>query len=89
MVIFNILTIHGSHVNTTNEMRRLVRVGYRHPGNVQTKGQSAGRPNLMVYGKRERAEGELLFITECHGTADIRRNGDAEFGIQLEAIGSR
>ena len=72
VVVFNILTIHGSHVNRTDEMRRLVRLGYKHPDNVQTRGQSAGRPNLMVKGHRPRREGQVLYSTECHGTADLR-----------------
>ncbi len=72
VVVFNILTIHGSHMNQTDEMRRLVRVGYKHPLNMQTRGQSAGRPNLMVKGQRPRRDGQVLYSTECHGTADIR-----------------
>ncbi|BAM02854.1 phytanoyl-CoA dioxygenase family protein [Phycisphaera mikurensis] len=67
LVVFNILTVHGSHVNRTNDMRRLVRVGYKHPLNRQTRGQSAQRPNLMVRGRRPRREGEFLFGTECVG----------------------
>jgi len=35
IVVFNIHTIHGSHVNTTDKMRRLVRIGYKHPDNLQ------------------------------------------------------
>ena len=54
VVIFNIHTIHGSHINTTPHNRRLVRVGYRHPDNVQTEGQSLGRLGLMVRGYRSR-----------------------------------
>jgi phytanoyl-CoA hydroxylase len=53
VVVFNIFTIHGSHVNVTDKMRRLVRVGYKHPDNVQTEGQSKGRPSWMVWGRRE------------------------------------
>lgn len=81
VVIFNILTIHGSYMNRTDKMRRLVRVGYKHPDNVQTGGQSEGRPNLMVKGHRERKEGQLLFSTACHGIADIREAED-EFAIR-------
>ncbi len=61
IVVFNIHTIHGSHVNTTNEMRRLVRVGFKHPDNIQTDGQSKGRPGWMVWGRRQRAEGQVPF----------------------------
>jgi len=52
VVIFQINTIHGSHINKTNKIRRLVRVGYRNPENVQTGGQSLGRPGLMVRGMK-------------------------------------
>jgi len=61
VVVFNIFTIHGSHVNVTDKMRRLVRVGYKHPDNVQTEGQSKGRPSWMVWGRRERREGQVQF----------------------------
>lgn len=83
IVVFNILTIHGSHINTTDKMRRLVRVGYKHPENIQTGGQSSGRPNLMVKGRRKRIEGQVLYSTECHGVADIRSEEDA-FAINFE-----
>lgn len=61
LVVFNIHTIHGSHINQTDAMRRMVRIGYRHPDNHQTAGQSAGRPGLMLRGRRTRAEGQELF----------------------------
>ena len=48
VVCFSIYTIHGSYINTTDKPRRLVRVGYRDPQNLQTAGQSLGRPGLMV-----------------------------------------
>jgi ectoine hydroxylase-related dioxygenase (phytanoyl-CoA dioxygenase family) len=54
VVCFNIHTIHGSHINVTDKPRRLVRIGYRHPDNVQTEGQSKGRPPWIVFGRRER-----------------------------------
>jgi hypothetical protein len=82
IVIFNIYTIHGSHVNTTADMRRLVRVGYKHPDNRQTRGQSSSRPNLIVKGRRPRHEGQVLYSTECHGFADIREENEA-FAIKL------
>jgi ectoine hydroxylase-related dioxygenase (phytanoyl-CoA dioxygenase family) len=81
VVVFNILTIHGSHVNRTDQMRRLVRVGYKHPDNRQTHGQSASRPNLMVKGRRQRREGQVLYSTECHGVADIRDESPAESAV--------
>ena len=61
VVVFNIFTVHGSHINQTGRSRRLVRLGYRDPENAQTEGQSAGRPGLMVAGRRPRAEGQELF----------------------------
>ncbi len=66
IVCFNINTIHGSHINTTGRPRRLVRVGYRHPDNIQTAGQSLGRPGLTVWGRRSRAPGQAPFPTESH-----------------------
>ena len=59
--MFNINTIHGSHINTTLKPRKLVRVGYRNPENSQTEGQSLGRPGLMIRGTRQRKNGDELF----------------------------
>ncbi len=64
VVCFNINTIHGSYINTTNKARRLVRVGYKNPLNKQYAGQSMGRPGLMVCGYRDREDGQQLFPTE-------------------------
>lgn len=64
VVCFNILTVHGSHINRTDKMRRLVRVGYRDPGNRQLAGQSFGRPGLIVRGLRARNGQEKPFGTE-------------------------
>ncbi len=61
IVVFNICTIHGSYLNTTDKDRRLIRVGYRHPDNREIRGQSAGRPGLLVSGKRLRRPGDELF----------------------------
>jgi phytanoyl-CoA hydroxylase len=55
IVVFNIFTIHGSYINRTKRMRRMVRVGYRDPDNTQTWGQSLDRPGLMVRGMRPKA----------------------------------
>lgn len=63
VVVFNIHTIHGSRINQTDRMRRMVRVGYRHPDNEQTGGQSLGRPGLMVAGRRDRKPGQDPFPT--------------------------
>ena len=63
VVCFCYHTIHGSHINRTDRNRRLVRIGYRHPDNIQTAGQSTGRPGLMVRGRRARREGQELLST--------------------------
>ncbi len=63
IVLFNVNTIHGSHINQTDAMRRMVRVGYRHPDNAQLSGQSVERPGLMVWGRRQRRDGQALFTT--------------------------
>ena len=65
VVVFQIHTIHGSRINKTNKMRRLVRIGYRDPDNVQTGGQSLGRPGLMVRGMRAKvAMRQPAFVEE-------------------------
>ena len=61
VVLFNIFTIHGSYINQTKQPRRLVRVGFRNPENIQLAGQSCGRGGLMVAGYRDRREGQALF----------------------------
>ena len=61
VVAFSIHTIHGSYINQTEENRRIVRVGYRHPDNRQSAGQSVGRPGLMVRGRRHRGPDQPLF----------------------------
>ena len=61
IVAFNINTIHGSYINKTDRDRRLVRIGYRHPDNVQIAGQGFGKPGWMVAGKRTRKPGQELF----------------------------
>ena len=57
VVVFNILTVHGSHMNTTDRPRRLVRVGYKHPDNAQLSGQSQNRPGWIAWGRREKGPG--------------------------------
>lgn len=52
VVAFSIYAVHGSRINRTGRWRRLVRVGYRDPANVQIAGQSLGRAGLMVSGIR-------------------------------------
>jgi phytanoyl-CoA hydroxylase len=61
VVLFNINTVHGSHINTTSSSRKLVRVGYRNPRNKQTAGHSLGRPGIVFRGTRERLEATDLF----------------------------
>jgi len=55
VVCFSIYTVHGSYINRTNKVRRLVRCGYRDPENRQLAGQSLGRPGIMVKGLRPKA----------------------------------
>lgn len=64
VVCFNIHTIHGSYINRTKEARQIVRVGYRDPLNLQTFGQSMGRPGVMVRGYRQRLAGQPLLKQE-------------------------
>jgi hypothetical protein len=61
VVFFSIYTIHGSYINTTKQPRRLVRIGYRDPCNLQSDGYAAGRPGLMVSGYRTRRDGQTPF----------------------------
>jgi phytanoyl-CoA hydroxylase len=61
VVVFSINTVHGSYPNRTSAARRLVRMGFRAPGNRQLGGQSAGRPGVMVRGMRGRAPGDEPF----------------------------
>ena len=65
VVCFCINTVHGSHINVTDHMRRLVRIGYRDPENKQITGQSLKRPGLMVCGRRPSKEGQTAFSTEA------------------------
>lgn len=83
VVLFNILTIHGSYTNTTDDLRRMVRVGYKHTENHQISGQSAGRPGLLVNGRRPRAEGQLLFGIAGPSDSD-GVTAEAGFGIKLK-----
>jgi len=64
VVCFNIYEIHGSYINTTDMDRRLVRVGYRNPENIQLHGQSHGRPGMIVAGRRSRKQGDELFSAD-------------------------
>ena len=61
IVAFNINTIHGSYMNTTDRNRRLVRIAYRHPDNLQRTGHALGLPGWMVAGNRSRRPGQELY----------------------------
>ena len=63
VVLFSIYTVHGSYINRTDRVRRMVRMGYRNPDNAQVAGQSLGRPGWMVKGRRARPEGAEAFPT--------------------------
>lgn len=52
VILMSYHTIHGSGLNRTDDMRRIVRVGYRNPDNEQYEGQSLGRDGLMVSGEK-------------------------------------
>jgi phytanoyl-CoA hydroxylase len=60
VVLFSIWTIHGSALNRTPHWRRVVRVGYRNPRNLQVGGQAMGRPGIMVAGLRPKIEGVTI-----------------------------
>ena len=60
VVVFSYYTVHGSYINQTDRSRRMVRIGYRHPHNVQTTGANGGKSGLMVSGYRERRGDEPL-----------------------------
>jgi len=67
VVCFNIYTIHGSYINTTDRVRRMVRAGYRDPENVQIGGQSLNRPGLLVRGWRPRVGQAEPYTTAAIG----------------------
>lgn len=52
VVLFSIYTVHGSDINRTDAVRRLVRLGYRDPRCIQTGGFGLDRPGWMVRGVR-------------------------------------
>ena len=57
VILFSIYTIHGSALNRTSGWRRLVRISYRNPANLQVAGAYLGRAGVMVQGIRPRLEG--------------------------------
>jgi len=60
VVVFSLWTIHGSNVNHSGKWRRIVRMGFRDPANLQVGGQALGRPGMMVKGVRPKIEGRDL-----------------------------
>lgn len=58
VILMSYHTIHGSDRNLSDEMRRLVRVGYRNPDNEQFEGQAHGRGGIMVSGKKRPTDDE-------------------------------
>ncbi len=64
VVCFNILCVHGSYINQTKNVRRMVRCGYRDPANAQLSGQSMGRPGIMVSGRRLRDSAAQPLVAE-------------------------
>jgi phytanoyl-CoA hydroxylase len=62
VVVFSIWTVHGSNVNHSGRWRRLVRMGYRDPLNMQVGGQAMGRPGIMVQGVRPKIEGQEISV---------------------------
>lgn len=65
VVLFNIFCVHGSYINTTDKVRRMVRCGYRDPENWQVSGQSIGRPGIMIRGHRVRQAQEAVLTNEA------------------------
>jgi len=62
VVLFSIWTIHGSALNRQPRWRRVVRIGYRNPHNLQLSGQAMGRPGMMVHGVRPKTEGQTIDV---------------------------
>jgi phytanoyl-CoA hydroxylase len=62
VVFFSVHTIHGSSLNRRPRWRRVMRLGYRDPNNVQLSGQGFGRPGLMVWGTRPKLGEEKLEV---------------------------
>ena len=57
VVLFSIYTIHGSALNRTQRWRRLMRVGYRNPHNLQISGTAHGQAGMMLRGVRPKVAG--------------------------------
>lgn len=78
VVFFGIHTIHGSSLNRRPRWRRVMRLGYRNPHNVQTSGQGFGRPGIMVHGVRPKIEGQKVDVY-----------GDAKLNTALQPAPAR
>lgn len=61
VVVMNINTIHGSYLNRSDAIRRMVRLGYRDPTNHQLSGQNMDRTGMMVLGRRPKEDGDSMF----------------------------
>ncbi|MCZ7599913.1 MAG: phytanoyl-CoA dioxygenase family protein [Gammaproteobacteria bacterium] len=57
VVCFNIYTIHGSYINTTDRVRRMVRAGYRDPENHQpgAEHESSGAAGARLASPNQRS----------------------------------
>jgi phytanoyl-CoA hydroxylase len=64
VVLFSIHSVHGSALNRTNSWRRLIRIGYRDPRNLQLRGQAYRRPGWMVAGTRPKIDGVTVLPYE-------------------------
>lgn len=62
VVLFHLWTVHGSSVNNSGRWRRLMRLGFRDPRNLQTGGQGMGRPGIVVYGVRPKVDGYAVNV---------------------------
>lgn len=89
VVCFNINTVHGSYINRTDRVRRMVRLGYRVPSNRQLGGQNQGRAGMMVAGRRRREQGqeahELVFGVPAPGLATRAAEAGATRAAQAGA----
>src|ERR671922_231020 len=75
VVFFSIHTIHGSSLNRRPRWRRVMRLGYRDPRNLQLSGQGMGRPGIMVRGLRPKLDGQAISV---YGNYEVYRNWGPE-----------
>jgi phytanoyl-CoA hydroxylase len=53
VVFMGLRTVHGSYLNSSSDLRSIIRAGYRDPANRQLGGAGTlGRPGLIVRGRR-------------------------------------